>query len=67
MVHELIEKIKSRVNTSKANIEEECLNSDNVFNVDEHCGGNYDDCYALGKEVGEAQFAEELLDLIQFG
>ena len=67
MIHLLIEKIKSGLNESKANIEEECSDSDNIFNVDEHCGGNYDDCYQLGKEVGEAQFAEELMEIIQFG
>jgi hypothetical protein len=39
----------------------ECMMDDPEFNVQDHCGGNYDDAYSLGQDDGYAMLAREIL------
>lgn len=63
-----IEKLKNflekRRNINKANMVSEAIEEDGYFNAYEYSGGNFDDCFQLGCDVGEAEFIEELLQLI---
>lgn len=51
-------------NKDNANMEYEAEWNDGYFNPESYSGGNFDDCYQMGKNNGEAELIEELLKII---
>lgn len=39
----------------------ECMIDSDDFNIQDHCGGNYDDAYSTGQDDGYALLAREIL------
>ena len=39
----------------------ECMIDSDDFNIQDHCGGNYDDAYSIGQDDGYALLAREIL------
>lgn len=61
----LLEYLLKHRNQNKAIIEQEAIEEDGYFDADSYSGGNFDDCYNLGKEIAEAEFIEQLLSIIE--
>ena len=65
---EELEKIKElllkRRNTKTADIVEKAIEKDGYFDAQDYSGGNFDDTFELGREVGEAELIEELLAIL---
>ena len=65
---EELEKIKElllkRRNTKTADIVEKAIEEDGYFDAQDYSGGNFDDAFELGREVGEAELIEELLAIL---
>jgi len=65
---EKLEKMKEfllkRRNEEKAKMEQEAVEEDGYFDASSYSGGNFDDCYYMGKEVGEAELIEEILSIL---
>lgn len=54
-----------RRNVQKAKMEQDAVEEDGFFDADSYSGGNFDDCYNMGKEVGEAELIEEILLILE--
>lgn len=65
-INEIKEFLLKRRNLEKATMENEAEKDDGFFDADSHSGGNFDDCYQMGKDNGEAELIEEILDIIKF-
>jgi len=52
-------------NEEKANIEKKAIEEDGFFDANSYSGGNFDDCYQMSKEVGEAELIEEILEILK--
>lgn len=65
---EQIEKIKElllrRRDTKMATLLERATEEDGYFDAQDYSGGNFDDAFNLGVEVGEAILIEELLNIL---
>lgn len=48
-------------NEIKANMETKAIEKEGFFDAQDFSGGNFDDCFNLGKEIGRAELIEELL------
>lgn len=63
-LEEIHEFLLKRRNEKTAKMEQDAIEKDGFFDADSYSGGNFDDCYYMGKEVGEAELIEEILSLI---
>jgi len=65
---EELEKIKElllkRRDKQTADIVEKAIEEDGYFDAQDYSGGNFDDAFELGREVGEAELIEELLAIL---
>lgn len=52
-------------NVEKSQMQEDAIKEDGYFDIQSYCGGNFDDCYYMGKEVGEAKLIERILALLE--
>ena len=53
----------TRRNEKNSKMEEDAIESEGFFDAQDYSGGNFDDCYYMGKENGEAELIEELLSM----
>ena len=53
-----------RRNPQMATLIERAVEEDGYLDVQDYSGGNFDDAFELGMDVGEAQFIEELLTIL---
>jgi hypothetical protein len=63
-LEKLKELLLKRRNVTKVKLYEDAIEEEGFFNAYEYSGGNFDDAFTLGEEVGEAQLIEELLSII---
>jgi hypothetical protein len=65
---EQLEQIKQfllkRRDPEMATLIERAIEKDGYLDVQDYSGGNFDDAFELGSDVGEAQFIEELLAML---
>jgi hypothetical protein len=63
-----LDKIKElllkRRNIRNATLIEKAEEEDGYFDAQDYSGGNFDDAFNLGRDVGEAELIEELLSII---
>jgi hypothetical protein len=62
---ELKEFLLKRRDEEKAGMESRLIAANGYFDVQDCSGGNFDDCYQLGKDVGEAELIEEILPFVE--
>ena len=60
----LKELLIKRRNIKMATLVEKAEETDGYFDAMDHSGGNFDDAFNLGKDVGEAELIEELLIIL---
>ena len=53
-----------RRDTEKADMVENAIKEDGYFDANSYSGGNFDDAFQMGCEVGEAELIEELLIIL---
>lgn len=58
------ELLLKRRNKELSEMEYRCSEKHGYFDAQDASGGNFDDCYNLGKRVGEAELIEEILPFI---
>lgn len=65
---ENLEKVKEllmkRRNLNKIKMYEDAIEEEGFFNANDYSGGNFDDAFMLGMDIGEAQLVEEILAII---
>lgn len=65
---ENLEKVKELLlkhrNLNKVKMYEDAIEEEGFFNANDYSGGNFDDAFTLGMDIGEAQLVEELLVII---
>lgn len=61
----LKEFLTKRRNTEKATLCDRETEKNGYFDAQDFSGGNFDDCFSLGMEVGEAQLIEEILQFFE--
>ena len=63
-----LDKIKElllkRRNIRNATLIEKAEEEDGYFDAQDYSGGNFDDAFNLGRDVGEAELIEELLSIL---
>lgn len=65
---ENLEKVKEllmkRRKLNKIKMYEDAIEEEGFFNANDYSGGNFDDAFMLGMDIGEAQLVEEILAII---
>ena len=65
---ENLEKVKEllmkRRNLNKIKMYEDAIEEEGFFNANDYSGGNFDDAFMLGMDIGEAQLVEKILAII---
>ena len=64
-LNELKELLLKRRGRGLINNYNQYVEEDGYFNVQDISGGNFDDAFQLGLDLGEAFFVEELLELLK--
>lgn len=61
----LKEFLLSRRNINNATLVEKVEETDGYFDAQDYSGGNFDNAFNLGKNVGEAELIEDLLAILE--
>ncbi len=64
VLQKIKELLETRRDLEKSKLVETAESEDGYFDVNDYSGGNADDAFELGMEIGEADLIEELLALI---